>query len=303
MGGLRGDEHAGEVRLEHLAPLVEAVALGRLADVGARVVDRMSSRPRRPAAPRPSRGRTPASRTSACTAAVWTPSPASSAATAVFLSWFRPATATDAPAAARAAAIARPMPLFAPVTSATLPVRLNIAPSSLRPWSVVVRRGSASFPRFRGSAANLPFGASFRPFDKRSGQSRRCRRLKPKPQWMIPLFRRNIAAPSSAQRLHSTLHEAARWRTELTSMTGTLSTPVGTPLPLPATGGAAADRHAADLHALVVERRPLDDADDLDEPAVELLHLVHHVLLAGQPERPLADVRAALNVGLARRTW
>ena len=36
-------------------------------------------------------------------------------------------------------------------------------------------------------------------------------------------------------------------------------------------------RRRADLHALVVERRSLDDADDLDEMAVVLLHLVHDV--------------------------
>src|SRR5918994_3381954 len=117
---------------------------------------RMSRRPRRPAVSSTIARQDSASRTSAFTAAVLTPRPASSAATTGFLSWFRPATATDAPAPARAAAMARPIPLLAPVTSATFPVRLNMRPTSLRPMACgadgALVRGSSSLRAARGGA-------------------------------------------------------------------------------------------------------------------------------------------------------
>jgi hypothetical protein len=39
VGGLRGEEGAGEVGVEDQSPLLDAVVLGRLADVGSGVVD------------------------------------------------------------------------------------------------------------------------------------------------------------------------------------------------------------------------------------------------------------------------
>ena len=67
-----------------------------------------------------------ASATSILTARAVPPAAAISPASAVSFFSFRAATATFAPASTSARAVSRPMPCDAPVTSATLPFKLNI---------------------------------------------------------------------------------------------------------------------------------------------------------------------------------